>query len=452
MLTRLRVENLVKRIRKKNLPPGPVRAHIESLTHDGRGVARIEGKPVFIHGALPGETVEFVYTDRRRDYAEGRTTAVLEAAMHRVEPRCPHFGICGGCSLQHLEASAQIEAKQALLVEQFRRIGKIEEVALFPPLTGPAWGYRRKARLGVKYVPKKGKVLVGFRERSSPFIAELETCPVLHPKVGERLSDLSELIGELSLRNRLPQIEVAVGDERAALVFRILEDPTGDDLGRLRDFGTRFGFDLYLQRHGPDSVTALYPEAPPLLSYALPEPKVEFRFQATEFTQVNVDMNRKMVGRVLDVLAPEPGDSVLDLFCGIGNFTLPLARRAGQVVGVEGGRDAVERGRENAEANGLANVEFHVADLTQPLAGLAWADRSYERVLLDPSRAGAEEALDGIPRWGASRIVYVSCNPSTLARDAGILVHRHGYRLLRAGVMDMFPQTAHVESIALFEK
>lgn len=443
---------MFRRSRRHPLPAGAFQTLIESLTHDGRGVARIEGKPVFVEGALPGETVEFVYTDLRRDYSEGRVTKVLESAPGRVEPRCPHFGLCGGCSLQHLADEAQIEEKQKLLVEQFQRIGKIEDVPLFPPLTGPSWGYRHKARLGVKYVPKKGRVLVGFRERASPYIADLAACPVLHPRVGERLQDLSELIAGLSLKDRLPQIEVAVGDDRAALVFRVLEDPTEDDLARFRDFGARFGFDIYLQRQGPDSVTALYPEAPPLLSYALPAEGIEFRFKATEFTQVNVDINRKMVDRVLEILAPEAGDSVLDLFCGIGNFTLPLARRAGFVAGVEGGREAVERGRENAAANGLTNVEFHVADLTQPLEGLPWAGRRYNKILLDPSRAGAEEVLAGVPRWDAARIVYVSCNPSTLARDAGILVHRHGYRLVRAGVMDMFPQTAHVESIALFER
>jgi 23S rRNA (uracil1939-C5)-methyltransferase len=440
------------RPRKKALPPEPVRAVIDSFTHDGRGVARVEGKPVFIDGALPGEEVSFVYTDIRRDYAEGKVDAVLQAAPGRVEPRCPSFGVCGGCSFQHLADTAQIAEKQKLLVEQFQRIGKIEDVPLFPPLTGPSWGYRHKARLGVKHVPKKGRVLVGFREKASPYITDLEFCPVLHPTVGERLRDLSELIGSLSLRERLPQIEVAVGDERAALVFRVLEDPTEDDLTRLRAFGAEFGFDLYLQRHGPDSVMALYPDDPPMLSYALPEQGVTFRFKPTEFTQVNVDINRKMVARVMEILTPESGDSVLDLFCGIGNFTLPIARKAAFVAGVEGGREAVERARQNAADNGLANVEFHVADLTQPLEGLAWAERRYDKILLDPSRAGAEEVLAGVPHWGASRIVYVSCNPSTLARDAGILVHRHAYRLVRAGVMDMFPQTAHVESIALFER
>jgi 23S rRNA (uracil1939-C5)-methyltransferase len=438
--------------KRRVLPEVPVRVRIESLTHDGRGIARVDGKPVFIDGALPGEDVSFVYTDSRRDYAEGKVESLHAAAPGRVAPRCPSFGVCGGCSFQHAADDTQIELKQSLLVEQFRRVAKLEEIPLFPPLTGPSWGYRHKARLGVKYVAKKGRVLVGFRERSSPFIAELEVCPVLHPKVGKHLSELSDLIGGLSLRDRLPQIEVAVGDDRAALVFRILEDLTDEDIRRLKDFGARFDFNIYVQRKGPDSVRALFPERPELLRYELPEQGVEFRFQPTDFTQVNIEINRKMVTRVMELLDPQPGERILDLFCGIGNFTLPLATRAGQVVGVEGSREAVERAAWNAQEQGLGNVECHVADLTAPLAGQPWADAHYDKILLDPSRAGAEEVLAGVPRWAARRIVYVSCNPSTLARDAGILVHEHGYRLVRAGVMDMFPQTAHVESIALFEK
>ncbi len=438
--------------KKRILPSEPVRVTIDALTHDGRGIARVEGKPVFIHGALPGEELSFVYTGVRRDYAEGKVDALHAAVPGRVEPRCPSYGVCGGCSFQHVADATQIDLKQALLVEQFKRIAKLEEVSLLPPLTGPSWGYRHKARLGVKYVAKKGRVLVGFRERSSPFVADLEFCPVLHPQVGERLHELSELIGTLSIRERLPQIEVAVGDDRAALVFRILEDMTDADGERLCEFGQKFGFDIYVQRHGPDSVTPVFPEQPALLGYALPEEGVEFRFKPTDFTQVNIEINRKMVRRVMELLDPQPGDRILDLFCGIGNFTLPLATRAGEVVGIEGGREAVERAAENAALAGLSHVEFHVADLTQPLAGQSWAEGRYDKILLDPSRAGAEEVLAGIPRWGAGRIVYVSCNPSTLARDTGILVHEHGYRLVTAGVMDMFPQTAHVESIALFEK
>ena len=438
--------------RKRPVPKGIFQAHIDSYTHDGRGVARVDGRAVFIAGALPGEDVDFTYTEIHRDYAEGKVETVRLAAPDRVEPRCPHYGACGGCSLQHLAEEAQIGEKQELLAEQMRRIGKIEDAPLWEPLRGPLWGYRRKARLSVKDVPRKGRVLVGFRERSGPYIADIDACLILHPTVGERLRDMSDLIGGLSLKARLPQIEISMGDERAALVFRVLDDPTADDLERLKEFGARFGFDIWLQRHGPDSMAPLYPENPPLLSYALPEQDVRFQFKPTEFTQVNGEINRKMVARVVEILNPEAGDTVLDLFCGLGNFTLALAQRAHRVVGVEGGWALVERARDNAALNGLANAEFHMADLSQPLAAEPWANRHYDKILLDPSRGGAEEVLAQVPRWGASRIVYVSCNPSTLARDAGILVHTHGYRLVRAGVMDMFPQTAHVESIALFEK
>jgi 23S rRNA (uracil1939-C5)-methyltransferase len=441
------------RRRTRPVPKGVFPAHVDSYAHDGRGVARVEGRAVFIEGALPGEDVEFSYSEVHRDYAEGRAVAVvLKPSPDRVEPRCPHYALCGGCSLQHLAEAAQIEEKQRIMAEQLRRIGKLEDAPLWEPLRGPLWGYRRKARLSVKNVPKKGRVLVGFHERTGPFVADLDACLVLHPAIGQRLRDLSELIGGLSLKHRLPQIEVSMGDERAALVFRALEDPTADDLARFREFGARFGFDIWLQRHGPDSMAPIYPEHPEPLSYALPEFGLEYRFQPTEFTQVNGEINRRMVSRVLEVLAPQPDEAVLDLFCGLGNFTLALARGAESVTGVEGGAALVERARANAALNGVNNVEFHLADLSQPLDGQPWAKRRYHKVLLDPARGGAEEVLAYVPDWGASRIVYVSCNPSTLARDAGILVHRHGYRLAGAGVMDMFPQTAHVESIALFEK
>jgi 23S rRNA (uracil1939-C5)-methyltransferase len=441
-----------KRSKRKSLPAESVQTRIESFAHDGRGVAHVDGKAVFIDGALPGEEVRFFYTDIRRDFAEGRVDRVLAPSPLRVEPRCPHFGVCGGCSLQHLAEDAQIVEKQRLLLEQFRRLGKVEPDALWPPLTGPRWGYRHKARLGVKYVAKKGRVLVGFREQGSAFIAEIDSCPVLHPKVGERLRDLAEMIEGLSVREKLPQIEVAVGDEGSALVFRVLADPTSADLDALRAFGARLDFDIHLQRLGPDSVVALQPESPPLLSYALPNHRIEFRFRPIDFTQVNVAINRDMVDRVMEALSPDTADRVLDLFCGLGNFTLPLARRCAFVTGVEGNREAVARAGQNARDNGIDNVAFHVADLSRPLDGVSWANDRYDKVLLDPSRAGAQEVLSLASKWRAARVVYVSCNPSTLARDAGILVQQHGYRLVRAGVMDMFPHTAHVESIALFER
>jgi 23S rRNA (uracil1939-C5)-methyltransferase len=439
-----------KRSNRKKLPETPIETRIESFAHDGRGVAHVNGKAVFIDGALPGEAVSFVYTLIKRDFAEGRVHEVLKPAAGRVEPLCPHAGVCGGCSLQHLDPAEQIAAKQHLLMEQFRRIGKVAPEAIWPPLTGPLWGYRYKARLGVKWVGKKNKMLVGFREKSSAFLADIESCRVLHPRVGERLRALADMIARLSVKERLPQIEVALGDERAALAFRVLDAPSSDDLEILKAFGQEFDFDIYLQPKGPDSVSALWPECPPLLSYALPDAGVELRFRPADFTQVNPELNRKMVDRVLEILDPQPHETVLDLFCGIGNFTLPLARRAAQVVGVEGAPEAVARARQNAAENGIDNVEFHVADLTQSQEGAAWAMRRYDKALLDPSRAGAMEILALARRWGAGRIAYVSCNPSTLARDAGILAHEQGYRLARAGVMDMFPHTAHVESIALF--
>jgi 23S rRNA (uracil1939-C5)-methyltransferase len=441
-----------KRPKRKPLPAEPRQAVIASLSPEGRGVTHVDGKAVFVFGALPGEQVRFVYSAMYRDYAEGRVVEVLEASPLRVEPRCPHFGVCGGCSLQHLAEASQIEQKQRLLQEQFRRIGKVEPESLFPPLTGPHWGYRHKARLGVKWVAKKNKVLVGFREQASAFIADLETCPVLHPQVGECLLPLAATVARLTIKDRVPQIEVAVGEEGAALVFRVLAEPAPADLELLRSFGTEHGFDVYLQPGGPDSIVPLHPAEPALLNYRLAELDIDFRFRPTDFTQVNVEINRHMVERVLEILDPQPGDHVLDLFCGIGNFTLPLARRAGSVVGVEGSRESVERARMNAHHNGIGNAEFHVADLAGNTADLAWARLHYDKVLLDPSRAGAQEVLQQASLWRAARLVYVSCSPATLARDAGILVHQHGYRLVGAGVMDMFPHTAHVESIALFER
>lgn len=443
---------MAKRRRRALPPQGTFELEVESLTHDGRGVGRVDGRPVFVHGTLPGETVTFGYSEVRRDFAEGRLIEVLKASELRVPPRCEHYGVCGGCSFQHVDDKEQIRFKQGLLLDQFQRIGKLDQFPIFDPLTGPSWGYRQKARLGVKFVAKKGKVLVGFRERSSPFITEIEVCPVLDPRVGTRLSAIAEMIHGLSIRDRVPQIEVAMSDDRVALVFRILEDLNIEDRQRFEVFARAEGFDVFLQRGGPDSVVPLVPEVPGLLHYTIPDSRVSFAFKATDFTQVNGVINRKMIARVLELIDPKSSDTILDLFCGIGNFTLPLARVARHVVGVEGSTDAVERARQNAEENGISNAEFHVSDLSKSVEGQPWAMQKFDKILLDPSRAGALEILERIPHWAAQRIVYVSCNPSTLARDAGILVHDHGYRLEGAGVMDMFPQTAHVESLALFEK
>jgi 23S rRNA (uracil1939-C5)-methyltransferase len=435
---------------KKKLPLDPVTVTIESLSHDGRGIAHVNGKVVFVDEALPGESVDFIYTDSRRDYAEGKVVALHSRSPQRVEPACPHYGNCGGCSFQHVADAEQIVIKQQLLQEQFSRIGKISIPEIWEPLTGPHWGYRRKARMGVKYVAKKGRVLVGFRERRNPFLAELDSCKVMHPVVGERLTALGDMIAGLSIRDKIPQIEVALGDEDCVLAFRVLEPPTENDQAQMRAFGQQHNISICLQPKGPDTIVPLDGEPVVTPWYALPDQGLRFQFRPAMFTQVNYAINRSMINRALAALELTPEDRVLDLFCGLGNFTLPLATQAGYVVGVEGDLPLVNHARENARLNRLDNVEFHAADLSKDVRDLPWSQQRFTKVLLDPSRAGASEVLHNFKHWQPERIVYVSCNPSTLARDAGILVNELGYRLVKAGVMDMFPQTAHVESIALF--
>lgn len=439
------------RRRGRKLPSEPLEAVVESLSHDGRGVAHVAGKATFIHGALPGEQVLFKYTARRKRHDEGVVTEVLQSSEQRVEPGCAHFGLCGGCSLQHLSSEAQIAHKQQILLDALARLGKVTPDEVLPPLVNETpWGYRRKARLGVKNVPAKGRVLVGFRERGSSFIANLERCEVLHPKVGHALTRLSALVGSLSIANRIPQIEVAMDDARCVLILRHLEPLTSDDRQQLQRFAREQDFIIYLQPGGAETVAPLDDEAD--LHYRLPEFDLELRFEPVDFTQVNTAINRKMVHRAIEMLAPEPHDRVLDLFCGIGNFTLPLATCAGEVTGVEGSAALVARARQNAARNRLDNLCFYTANLYEPLQHEAWLKGTFNKVLLDPPRSGALEILEHLPRLGAERILYVSCYPGTLARDAGELVRRHGYRLISAGVMDMFPHTAHVESIALFER
>lgn len=437
--------------RRKPLPQEAFELVIGSLSHDGRGVARnAEGKTVFVHGALAGERVMARLTQRRKSHDEADAVEVLEASPDRIEPRCPHFGVCGGCSLQHLRPDAQVAAKQQALLDALTHIGKVEPGEILAPLVNASpWGYRRKARLGVKYVPKKGKVLVGFRERGTPYVTDLGECHVLHPRIGELLQPLSALIGGLSIRDKVPQIEVAMDDAQLVLIFRVLEPPSGRDCDALRAFGSEHELFVYLQPGGPDTVAPLDEAAQ--LAYALPGFDLSLAFLPSDFTQVNTEINRQMVPKAVDMLDIQLGEQVLDLFCGVGNFTLPLATRAERVVGVEGDAGLVARARANAVRNSLTNVDFHVANLYEDLARPPWLGEHYDKVLLDPPRSGAFEILGHLPRLGARRLVYVSCYPGTLARDAGELVHRHGYRLLAAGVMDMFPHTAHVESIALFE-
>ena len=440
-----------RRRRRARLPEGEFEAEISSMGHDGRGVARIEGKATFVHGALPGEKVNFRYLNRRRSHDEGQVVSVIRPSEDRVEPRCDHYGVCGGCSLQHLQPSMQMQAKQVALMDNFQQIGGVEPESILPPIVNDSpWGYRRKARLGVKDVARKGKVLVGFRERGSSFVADLEKCHVLHPRVGELLPALSALVESLSISNRLPQIEMAMDDERCVLILRILDPLSVEDERLLKEFQASHAVVFYLQPGGPDTVAPLSVEVD--LHYHLPEYDVTLGFLPSDFTQVNTDINRKMIAHAISLLDLQASDRVLDLFCGIGNFTLPIARHCEQVVGVEGSAGLVERACANAGRNGISNAGFFTADLYGELPAEPWMQRRFDKALLDPPRSGALQVLPMLPKMGIKRIVYVSCYPGTLARDAGELVTKHGYRLVSAGVMDMFPHTAHVESIALFEK
>jgi 23S rRNA (uracil1939-C5)-methyltransferase len=430
-------------------------AEIVDLSQEGRGVARVDGKTVFIDDALPGEQVEWQMRARQRNFDEGRLTQVLRASPDRVPARCPHFGTCGGCVLQHLSAPRQIEAKQAQLLDALTRIGRVTPPTILPPLAAEPWGYRRRARLSAKWVAKKRRVVVGFRERAAPYIADVRTCDVLTSRVSQLLEPLSAVLTTLSIRDRVPQVEVAVADNALALAVRVLLPPTAADLERLRAFRDAENVRIYLQPGGYDTL-ALLDGAPaesvePLL-YHLPEFDVSFEFLPNDFVQVNAEVNRLMVRRAVEILAPAAGEHVLDLFCGIGNFSLPLARSGARVLGVEGDAGLIARAARNALRNGLPHAQFITANLAQESFDAAWATAKYDKVLLDPPRAGAREVLSMIAASGAHRVVYVSCHPGSLARDAGLLVEEHGFRLLAAGVMDMFPHTSHVESMAVFER
>ncbi|HET7175525.1 MAG TPA: 23S rRNA (uracil(1939)-C(5))-methyltransferase RlmD [Gammaproteobacteria bacterium] len=427
----------------------PTPVTVTALSHDGRGIARLSGKTVFIEDALPGEEVTFRLRRRHKDYDEARIETLLRPAPERVAPRCTHFGVCGGCSLQHLDPPAQIAAKQQTLLDNLRRIGGLEPSEIMPPLTGPAWGYRRRARLSAH---KNGeRVFVGFKERHRPLVADIRHCDVLDPKVGGMIAAISELLSSLSIADRVPQLEVAVGDEATVMSIRVLSPPNDEDRVKLAAFEDQHSVRIYLQPERADSVVPLRGGGADLY-YRLPESDVAIHFQPADFTQVNGEINRRLVELTLKELAVEPGDHVLDLFCGLGNFTLPLARGAGRVTGVEGELELVRRARKNAERNRLDNVDFHQADLFAEDIDGTWAKQRYQRILLDPPRAGAKEIIAHFPRFGAKKIVYVSCHPATLARDAKILVAEQGWTLMRAGVLDMFPHTSHVESIAVFER
>jgi 23S rRNA (uracil1939-C5)-methyltransferase len=425
-------------------------ADIVDLAHDGRGVARVDGKTVFIDGALPGERVRFRVFKRRRQLDEAGLVEVLVASPERVVPACEHFGICGGCSLQHLSAPAQLAAKQRQLLDNLERIGKVRPERVLAPLRGPAWAYRRRARLGVKYVHKKGRVLAGFRERDKPYIADLRRCEVLQAPLAALPRDLAALVETLAIREKIPQVEVSAGDAATALVFRVLEPPGPEDTEKIAAFGAEYGVQIFLQTGGLDTVRALHPHYPPL-TYAVDEGRAVIEFGPVDFIQVNREINASMVTAALELLQLTASDTALDLFCGLGNFTLPLARRARRVLGVEGDASLVAKAESNAARNGVGNAAFVKENLFEPAQFGPWAHERYDVVLLDPPRAGAAALLTRMAHWRPRRVVYISCHPGSLARDAETLVHAQGFRLTCAGVMDMFPQTTHVESIAVFE-
>jgi 23S rRNA (uracil1939-C5)-methyltransferase len=434
--------------RRNRFDPTPFDCAITDLASDGRGIARVDGKVVFVADALPGERVRAKRHKAGKQADEAVCLQVLEASPERVAPACPHFGVCGGCVLQHLAPEAQRRFKQHQLAEAFRRIGEVTPEAWAEPMAGPVWGYRRRARLGVKHVPAKGGTLVGFRERGSPFLAVLQGCEVLDPRVGRHLGDIGAMIDRLSIRERIPQIEVAATD-RVALVFRVLALPTAADREVMARFGRSMGYDIWLQSGGIETAVPLG-EAP-LPRFSPDGGPRQLALRPTDFIQINGELATAMVHRALDWLGPVAGRKVLELFAGLGNFTLPLAAAGAEVTAVEGETGLVARGRGNTEAAGLS-VDWQCADLFGEAGLRGWQDRRFDAALLDPPRAGAREVLPALAASGVRRVVYISCHPATLARDAGILAHEYGFRLERAGVMDMFPHTAHVESMALLTR
>jgi 23S rRNA (uracil1939-C5)-methyltransferase len=425
---------------------------VVALTHAGDGIVR-EGKAVFVPGALPGELIRFRRRAQHRQYDDGLLVEVLEKSSARVTPACAYFGVCGGCALQHLAPAAQLAAKELELRDNLERVARVAPRAWLAPLAGPHWGYRRRARLSVKYVAKKGRVLVGFRERAKPYVSAMASCEVLAPRAAALIEPLSAVLTQLSIRELVPQIEVSVADNALALVLRVLGAPGSADLAALRAFETAQGVRLYLQEGGLDSVRRLthVPLEEPL-RYALPAFALELEFAPTDFIQVNREVNAALVTRAVELLELDEHSRVLDLYCGIGNFTLALARRARNVVGVEADERLVARARHNAERHALGNARFHCLDLGEPAAGEENCMReAYSQVLIDPPRAGARAMLPTVARLAPRRLLYISCHPGSLARDVGMLVHEFGFILHAAGVLDMFPHTMHVESLALLE-
>lgn len=440
------------------------RVVIESLDQEGRGVAHAEGKVIFIEGALTGETVSYSSYRKKPSFELAQVTQIHRHSSMRVQPKCVHFGVCGGCSMQHLEASAQVAVKQRILEDSLWHIGKVRAETVLPPIHGQTWGYRERARLSVRHVIKKDKTLVGFHEKRSSFVADMHSCEILAPKIARLLPLLAELVSGLSIRDRLPQIEVAVGELVDALVLRVMETPSSDDEAALRAFAEMHQIQFWLQSRGPDTIVPFHPLNAPQLSYSLPEFAVTMPFAPGEFTQVNSALNRVMVSRAIRLLDPQPGERIADFFCGLGNFTLPIARKGAQVLGIEGSAALVARAKQNAASNGLSgNARYAAMNLFEMTEDAFATLGQFDKLLIDPPRDGAIELVKSLGSGNGGgknggvenaprRIVYVSCNPATLARDAQVLAQVQGYTLKAAGVMNMFPHTSHVESIAVFER
>ena len=437
--------------RSKKLPDQPFEVNIHSLDSKGMGLAIHQEKKLWVYDALPGETVSARYLFGRRQRGRAETLEVLQRSENRVEPRCPHFGYCGGCSLQHMSTDAQLANKQDALLDHLQQTGNVKPDEIYAALEGPQWNYRRKARLSVRDVPAKGRVLVGFRERNGRYVADMSECHVLRKEISDILPALSRMLGELESSSKVPQIEVACGDKRCALIIRHLETLSTSDTQRMQEFGRTHDIAMFLQPKGPDSVRLL-DGLEPALEYGIPSLGLSFAFEPLDFLQVNGELNQKMVLRAMELLDPQAADKILDLFCGMGNFTLALATKAGQVTGVEGSEEMVYRARSNARQNSLHNIDFHAVDLYQPSDAAPWPASEYTKIMLDPPRSGALELLPWIAASSVSRVLYISCNPETLARDAGLLVNEHGFDLKGAGILNMFPHTPHSEAIALFER
>ncbi len=440
-----------RRHRGQRLPVELVEAQISALSAEGRGITHINDQVVFVDLALAGERVKFKYTTKIAKYAEGVAVEILQTSTDRIPPVCAAFERCGGCSLQHMSAVAQIALKQKMLLDQLEHVGKVKPQRVLEPLLGPQTAYRHKARLGVRFVVKKDKVLIGFRERGGRFLTDMACCEVLHESVGKNLEAMSQCLYQLHARQSIAQIEVAIGDNQAVLVFRHLQPLDEHDRCLLIQFCQQHNLVAYLQAGPPTELEPLWPEKPEPLFYRLNDFNIKIEFQPSDFTQVNPVINQQMVRLAVTRLQLDKTDKVLDLFSGLGNFSLAMASHCASVTAVEGSLLMVQKARDNAKLNNIKNTEFIFADLYSEEALTAlWTKQHYNKILLDPPRSGAVAILPLLKKMQAEIIVYVSCHPSTLARDAGMLVNTLGYTLLEAGIMDMFPHTAHVESIAIF--